>query len=271
MTSVSKWMVVPFVKPIERPVDSKIQDLDGQMSTILVNPKLDIHDKIKMYAQQLAKFDTYFDQETNGLQPIQPIVQTALETLETLADKESVKKVSKAVKGTKKYVGKQISKLIKNNTKNSNLKNKLIKKRNSKLKQDLLLIKQHLAEVTDALADNQVDETIPNQSLVTSFRENKGIPSDDDEQDNSLLHEDDDEYDTPSNFKSAKTGDTNKKRKFKGIQPARLNTRTPFMARINEVEKLDPKQTNIVDTTRESRQTDFYRAGLSGSGLWFSL
>jgi hypothetical protein len=54
-------MVVPYQKPIEKPADSKVFEFDSQMTTILSNPKLTAHEKVSLYHQALAKFQTYFD------------------------------------------------------------------------------------------------------------------------------------------------------------------------------------------------------------------
>ena len=61
---MSKWMVVPYQKPIEKPADSKVLEFDSQMTTILSNPKLNAHEKVSFYNQALAKFQTHFDPQT---------------------------------------------------------------------------------------------------------------------------------------------------------------------------------------------------------------
>ena len=59
-------MVVPYVKPIEKPSDSRVIDLDNEMSAVISNPKLSIADKVRQYTQALARFQTHFDPETHG-------------------------------------------------------------------------------------------------------------------------------------------------------------------------------------------------------------
>jgi hypothetical protein len=90
-------MVVPYVKPIERPSDTKIQELDSQMSSILSNPKLNIHDKVMMYNQSLAKFQSHFDPDSYGESPalmgLANTVEVLAENMEKMAnDKAQVDK-----------------------------------------------------------------------------------------------------------------------------------------------------------------------------------
>jgi hypothetical protein len=66
MNNVSKWIVVPYVKPIERPADARIVDLDNLMTSIMANPKLTIEEKVREYNQAIMRFETFFDPNTYG-------------------------------------------------------------------------------------------------------------------------------------------------------------------------------------------------------------
>lgn len=87
-------MVVPYVKPIERTTDSKVQELDAQMTAILSNPKFSINEKVTMYNQLLAKFQTFFDPATYG---DSPQLTNIANTLSNVADKQSIEKLAERV------------------------------------------------------------------------------------------------------------------------------------------------------------------------------
>jgi hypothetical protein len=63
---MNKFMVVPYVKPIARASDSRVNDLDGEMTSVMANPNLSIEEKIRMYNQALSRFQTFFDPNTYG-------------------------------------------------------------------------------------------------------------------------------------------------------------------------------------------------------------
>ncbi len=52
----NKFMVVPYVPPIKDPQETKILELDDEMSSILDNKKIQLEDKIRSYSQTLSKF-----------------------------------------------------------------------------------------------------------------------------------------------------------------------------------------------------------------------
>jgi hypothetical protein len=55
MKFATKMMLVPYAKSIEKPIDSKVSELDSQMTGILKTDN-SYDDKIKLYNQTLAKF-----------------------------------------------------------------------------------------------------------------------------------------------------------------------------------------------------------------------
>lgn len=57
-------MVVPYIKPIEKAPDSKVDSLDSEMSAIINNPRLESNEKVRLYNQALAKFQTYYNPDT---------------------------------------------------------------------------------------------------------------------------------------------------------------------------------------------------------------
>jgi hypothetical protein len=59
-------MVVPYIKPIAKPSDSRVNELDGEMTAVLSNPQLSIEEKIREYSQALSRFQSHFDPHTYG-------------------------------------------------------------------------------------------------------------------------------------------------------------------------------------------------------------
>jgi hypothetical protein len=92
MSNFSKWMVVPYVKPIERPADSKVQELDKQMSMILSNPKLSIYEKVQMYSQSLSKFQSHFNPDSYGESPTMMNLSNTVDLLAENMDKMAKEK-----------------------------------------------------------------------------------------------------------------------------------------------------------------------------------
>jgi uncharacterized protein YwgA len=95
MNNISKFMVVPYVKPIERPADSRVQELDNEMTLTLSDPQLGIEEKIRRYGQALARFQTHFDPNTYNESP------TSLDmadTIKTIAEEAVIAKVDRGKK-----------------------------------------------------------------------------------------------------------------------------------------------------------------------------
>lgn len=67
MKHATKLMVVPYVKPFENPVESKVLELDNEMSSIINDSKLNFDDKVKLYNQTLAKFISNYDPNSFGI------------------------------------------------------------------------------------------------------------------------------------------------------------------------------------------------------------
>jgi hypothetical protein len=78
---ISKWMVVPYQKPIDKPTDSKVIELDNHMTQILANPKLSASEKVNQYNQVLSKFLTQFNPDTYGESPTIVNLAGAVQTL----------------------------------------------------------------------------------------------------------------------------------------------------------------------------------------------
>jgi hypothetical protein len=64
MKFATKLMVVPFVKTIENPQDSKVNELDDEMTNIL-SSKMSLDEKIKTYNQTLYKFETHYNPDSS--------------------------------------------------------------------------------------------------------------------------------------------------------------------------------------------------------------
>ena len=49
MKHTNKFMLIPYVKPLENSEDPKVMQLDEEMSSILDFKKIDFDEKIKLY------------------------------------------------------------------------------------------------------------------------------------------------------------------------------------------------------------------------------
>jgi hypothetical protein len=76
----NKYMLVPYVKPIESIEENKVVSLDNHMESILNQKGLDISTKIKLYNKALSEFNKAYD----------PASQTLPGILSNLASKNQV-------------------------------------------------------------------------------------------------------------------------------------------------------------------------------------
>jgi hypothetical protein len=69
MNHTEKYLVVPFVKTIESPNESMVNNLDQNMSEIIEDKDLTDDDRMKLYYNNLNKFLLKYDPETHGIPP----------------------------------------------------------------------------------------------------------------------------------------------------------------------------------------------------------
>jgi hypothetical protein len=69
MNHTKKYLVVPFVKTIESPNESMVNNLDQNMSEIIEDKDLTDDDRMKLYYNNLNKFLLKYDPETHGIPP----------------------------------------------------------------------------------------------------------------------------------------------------------------------------------------------------------
>jgi len=69
MNHSKKYIVVPYVKSIENPNDSLVNNYDQKMSEIINDSQLSDANKMKLYHQSLNKFLLKYDPETYGVTP----------------------------------------------------------------------------------------------------------------------------------------------------------------------------------------------------------
>lgn len=70
MKYAKKMMLVPYTKNLNsQPAETKLLELDNQMSVILKNQALSVDDKVKLYNQALSKFIRIQDLNNAGLAP----------------------------------------------------------------------------------------------------------------------------------------------------------------------------------------------------------
>lgn len=69
MNHTKKYLVVPFVKTIESPNESMVNNLDQNMSEIIEDKDLTDDDRMKLYYNNLNKFLLKYDPETHGISP----------------------------------------------------------------------------------------------------------------------------------------------------------------------------------------------------------
>jgi len=69
MNHTKKYLVVPFVKSIESPNESMVNNLDQNMSEIIEDKDLTDDNRMKLYYNTLNKFLLKYDPETHGVSP----------------------------------------------------------------------------------------------------------------------------------------------------------------------------------------------------------
>lgn len=75
MNHATKFMIVPYVRPVPNPQEAKIIALDEEMSAIVNNKKLDIEEKVALYKDTLCRFLQLY----HNLEPSQTIVTSSKE------------------------------------------------------------------------------------------------------------------------------------------------------------------------------------------------
>lgn len=70
MNHSKKYIVVPFVKTIEKPNDTMVNSFDKNMSDIISDSQLSDDNKLKLYHQNLNKFLLKYDPESYGVTPV---------------------------------------------------------------------------------------------------------------------------------------------------------------------------------------------------------
>lgn len=116
MKHATKLMVVPYVKPLENPVESKVLELDNEMSSIINDSKLNFDDKVKLYNQTLAKFISNYDPNSFGISNVMSNMASQVSELAQNIEPE-IKKELNAIKGqlidikNKNIINKNVGKL----------------------------------------------------------------------------------------------------------------------------------------------------------------
>jgi hypothetical protein len=69
MNFSKKYIVVPYIKTIEKTSESMVNNLDKNMSDIITDKELNDDEKMKLYNQALNKLLIKYDPETHGVSP----------------------------------------------------------------------------------------------------------------------------------------------------------------------------------------------------------
>jgi len=69
MEHTKKYLVVPYVKNIEKPSESYLQNINQNMDEILYDNKLAPDIKLKLYSKKLNNFLLKYDPDSFGLAP----------------------------------------------------------------------------------------------------------------------------------------------------------------------------------------------------------
>lgn len=89
MKYAKKMMLVPYV-PLTTPEETKLGELNNQMSGIIKNKSFTDDEKIKLYNQALNKFIQLYNPKTAGLAPA---LVELITKLKTYIDKENIKAI----------------------------------------------------------------------------------------------------------------------------------------------------------------------------------
>ncbi len=83
MKHTRKYMVVPYINPLEKPTESAIQDLDKNMTDVITDKNLSPDNKMKLYSQNLNRFLLKYDPDSYGMTPtLSKLAQVVTEYLE---------------------------------------------------------------------------------------------------------------------------------------------------------------------------------------------
>ena len=178
-----KYMLVPYVRPIEKNTDTKVQELDSLMSTIVGNQKINIGDKVRLYNQSLAKFQSYFDpSQVSSSSQVMTDLNTITSKIESLAqDKDEIIKNNKheieqlresiSNKDKADYVSlsTKISQIADTEPNISKKLNHWIKSEKKKDDVDLIKLKDEIKKLRKSIKNSKNDETIdPSFSAIKS-------------------------------------------------------------------------------------------------------
>jgi hypothetical protein len=167
MKYANKFMVVPYVKPVDfKPQETKIQTLDDEMTGILDNKKIDTDTKLKIYHNTLSKLTSFEKlpyskmesvpkepEKTSGLEELTQLLKVLVENITNpLAEDQQDSKPPVTV-----------TPLTKIDMRNLNLSD--IKKIKTKLEQIEKKIKRAETKVADRV------ETIKDYSIIVPSHE----------------------------------------------------------------------------------------------------
>jgi hypothetical protein len=234
-------MVVPYVKPIEKPTDTKIQELDSQISSILSNPKLSVNEKVQMYSQLMAKFQTHFNPDNYGESPSMINLSN---TVELLADNiEKMSKEKAEIDKSKLQKSDEIAKNITTLSENIKTEDKY------NILQDIELMKENINEIKNSLKANKKRKKelkVNNEpamesdrSMYQSFNGPVSPPG---------------VFETPLGPRGQNFNPNTIK--YDNLTPAMISPLKKPKKKSSEIDRLDPNKTNIIKQT--------------GQGLWLT-
>ena len=161
MKYANKFVLVPYVKPIESVYTLKLNDLDREMSQVLNNNSLDVFSKVRLYYKALDTFNRNFkDSEDSN------IVSEIAALTKSVVEKELKPEIRKEIQETiQEVTDKNIDKLIENNNSSTNKLNQKLNKLNSKIKSKTkkkVSFNQKILKNNNALVKDQINETMDN-------------------------------------------------------------------------------------------------------------
>jgi hypothetical protein len=85
MKYATKYLVVPYTKSLDNPLDAKINSLDQDMSDILAR-KINLDEKVKLYGQALNRFATLYNPESFSMPSVLATMNKKLDGMENQLD-----------------------------------------------------------------------------------------------------------------------------------------------------------------------------------------
>ena len=161
MKYANKFVLVPYVKPIESVYTLKLNDLDREMSQVLNNNSLDVFSKVRLYYKALDTFNRNFKDSEDS-----KIVSEIAALTKSVVEKELKPEIRKEIQETiQEETDKNIDKLIENNNSSTNKLNQKLNKLNSKIKSKTkkkVSFNQKILKNNNALVKDQINETMDN-------------------------------------------------------------------------------------------------------------